>query len=192
MDKNVPLMTTTIVFIFSSTEPLDYTYDDLLGNYGNVDWRQLNSVEESVDTIQNGRQNHYSQDRRRVRRDPEHLMQAVVPTESEDPKEDMCQRQSMYVDFEKIGWSSWVITPKGYNAYHCTGTCPFPLGLSQSPSNHATVQSIMNALNLGENVGPPCCVPNSLYAVSLLYFDNDGNVVLKQYADMVAASCGCH
>ena len=98
----------------------------------------------------------------------------------------------MYVDFEKIGWSSWVISPKGYNAYHCKGTCPFPLGLSQNPSNHATVQSIMNALGLGGDVGSPCCVPSSLFAVSLLYFDNDGNVVLKQYADMVAADCGCH
>ena len=103
-----------------------------------------------------------------------------------------CQRQEMYVDFEKIGWSGWIISPKGYNAYHCKGVCPFPLGQNQKPSNHATVQSIVYALKIGSDVDTPCCVPNKLYSISLLYFDDDENVILKQYDEMVAASCGCH
>ena len=104
-----------------------------------------------------------------------------------------CQRHEMYVDFEKIGWSGWIISPKGYNAYHCRGVCPFPLGQNQRPSNHATVQSIVHALKIGaETVDTPCCVPNKLYSISLLYFDDDENVILKQYDEMVAASCGCH
>ena len=103
-----------------------------------------------------------------------------------------CSRQPMYVDFDEIGWSGWIISPKGYNAYHCTGECPFPLGQSQKPTNHATVQSIVHALRVGKDVGTPCCVPNKLYSISLLYFDDDENVILKQYDDMVAASCGCH
>lgn len=104
----------------------------------------------------------------------------------------LCTRNDMYVDFEDIGWSSWIISPKGYNAYHCTGECPFPLGQSQKPTNHATVQSIVHALRVGKDVSTPCCVPNKLYSISLLYFDDDENVILKQYDDMVAASCGCH
>lgn len=103
-----------------------------------------------------------------------------------------CTRHEMYVDFEKIGWSSWIISPKGYNAYHCKGQCYFPLGQNQLPTNHATVQSIVNYLSLTTGVGAPCCVPNKLYSISLLYFDENENVVLKQYDDMVAASCGCH
>ncbi|KAH7977885.1 hypothetical protein HPB49_003857 [Dermacentor silvarum] len=103
-----------------------------------------------------------------------------------------CTRHEMYVDFEKIGWSSWIISPKGYNAYHCKGQCYFPLGQNQWPTNHATVQSIVNELSLTAGVGAPCCVPNKLYSISLLYFDENENVVLKQYDDMVAASCGCH
>ncbi|XP_072038425.1 bone morphogenetic protein 2-like [Amphiura filiformis] len=118
-------------------EPVDYTYDYILENRGNVDWRQLNSADDSVDSTQNGRQNHYTEDRRRVRRETEHTIPVPVPTENE-VKENLCQRQSMYVDFEKIGWSSWVISPKGYNAYHCTGrTCPF---LLVSTSRHRTMQ----------------------------------------------------
>ncbi len=103
-----------------------------------------------------------------------------------------CAKHELYVDFDEIGWSGWIISPKGYNAYHCKGDCPFPLGQNQKPTNHATVQSIVHALRIGKDVGTPCCVPNKLYSISLLYFDDDENVILKQYDDMVAASCGCH
>lgn len=103
-----------------------------------------------------------------------------------------CNRRQMYVDFDEIGWAGWIISPKGYNAYHCKGVCPFPLGQSQRPTNHATVQSIVHALRVGKGVSTPCCVPNKLYSISLLYFDEAENVILKQYDDMVAASCGCH
>ncbi|XP_053305888.1 bone morphogenetic protein 2-like [Spea bombifrons] len=103
-----------------------------------------------------------------------------------------CQRSSMYVDFEEIGWDGWIISPKGYNAYHCTGTCLFPLGQGLSATNHATVQSIVHALKLNKEISSPCCVPNKLNSINLLYFDDEENVVLKQYNDMVAVSCGCH
>lgn len=103
-----------------------------------------------------------------------------------------CQRHPLSVDFEEIGWSGWIISPRGYNAYHCRGSCPFPLGENMRPTNHATVQSIINALKLSEGVSSPCCVPDKLHSINLLYFDDDENVVLKQYDDMVAGSCGCH
>ncbi len=108
-------------------------------------------------------------------------------------KRTTCSRHELYVDFDEIGWSGWIISPRGYNAFHCRGECPFPLGQNQRPTNHATVQSIVHALRIGKGaVGTPCCVPNKLYSISLLYFDDDENVILKQYDDMVAASCGCH
>ncbi|XP_034469528.1 anti-dorsalizing morphogenic protein [Hippoglossus hippoglossus] len=103
-----------------------------------------------------------------------------------------CQRQPLYVDFEEIGWSGWIVSPRGYNAYHCKGSCPFPLGQNMRPTNHATVQSIINALKLMKGIDTPCCVPDKLFSINLLYFDDDENVVLKQYNDMVAGSCGCH
>nr|XP_005494289.1 bone morphogenetic protein 4 [Zonotrichia albicollis] len=103
-----------------------------------------------------------------------------------------CQRHPLSVDFEEIGWSDWIISPRGYNAFHCKGSCPFPLGENMRPTNHATVQSIINALKLSEGVSSPCCVPDKLFSINLLYFDDDENVVLKQYDDMVAGSCGCH
>lgn len=104
-----------------------------------------------------------------------------------------CRRVPLFVDFDEIGWSGWIISPRGYNAYHCKGSCPFPLGVGLRATNHATVRSIMHTLKLpGEDVGAPCCVPDRLQSISLLYFDDEENVVLKQYDDMVALSCGCH
>ncbi|GFQ90261.1 bone morphogenetic protein 7 [Trichonephila clavata] len=102
-----------------------------------------------------------------------------------------CMRHELRVDFEKLGWSTWIISPKWYDAYVCAGACAFPLGQNQRPTNHATVQSIVHELSLTAGVGAPCCVPTELHSVSLLYFDEHMNVVLKQYDDMVAAGCGC-
>nr|XP_040033124.1 bone morphogenetic protein 2-like [Gasterosteus aculeatus aculeatus] len=104
-----------------------------------------------------------------------------------------CRRVPLFVDFEEIGWSGWIISPRGYNAYHCKGSCPFPLGGNLRATNHATVRSIIHALKVSsDEVGAPCCVPDRLQSISLLYFDDEENVVLKQYDDMVALSCGCH
>ncbi|XP_062844018.1 anti-dorsalizing morphogenic protein [Trichomycterus rosablanca] len=110
----------------------------------------------------------------------------------DDRERTPCQRLPLYVDFEEIGWSGWIVSPRGYNAYHCKGSCPFPLGQNMRATNHATVQSIINALKLTKGIETPCCVPDKLFSINLLYFDDDENVVLKQYDDMVAGSCGCH
>ncbi|XP_069096974.1 bone morphogenetic protein 2-like isoform X2 [Pleurodeles waltl] len=103
-----------------------------------------------------------------------------------------CQRVPLYVDFEEIGWEGWIISPRGYNAYHCRGACIFPLGQGLGATNHATVQSIAHALKLSKDIDTPCCVPDKLHSINLLYFDDEENVVLKQYDEMVAVSCGCH
>ncbi|XP_076327160.1 bone morphogenetic protein 7-like [Tachypleus tridentatus] len=103
-----------------------------------------------------------------------------------------CNRFEMYVNFEQIGWSDWIIFPKGYSAFYCKGGCDFPLGQNEYPSNHATVQSIVNTLNLIDGVPKPSCVPNKLSPFLLLYQDDGGNFVLRQYSNMVAESCGCH
>ncbi|XP_039927236.1 bone morphogenetic protein 2-like [Hirundo rustica] len=103
-----------------------------------------------------------------------------------------CHRRELYVDFHAIGWSGWIIHPSGYNAFYCRGSCIFPLGESLNATNHATVQSIVYTLKLSQEVSMPCCVPDELKSLNLLYFDDKQNVVLKNYKDMVATRCGCH
>ena len=102
-----------------------------------------------------------------------------------------CQRYELTVDFEKIGWSSWIIAPSNYSAYHCKGQCNYPLGPNLRPTNHATVQSIVHEFNSYPEVDKPCCVPTTLREVNILFYDDNDNVVLKTYEDMVAESCGC-
>ncbi|XP_053649908.1 bone morphogenetic protein 5-like [Cherax quadricarinatus] len=103
-----------------------------------------------------------------------------------------CVRRDMNVDFGTIGWSSWIVYPKSYNAYQCTGQCMFPLGQNLNPTNHATVQSIIHLSGEFPDVQRPCCVPSSYANLSILFYDAEENVVLKQYEQMVALQCGCH
>ncbi len=60
-----------------------------------------------------------------------------------------------------------------------------------NPTNHATIQSIVHAIGGHPEVPAPCCVPDVLSSLTLLYFDDNRNVVLKNYPSMTAESCAC-
>nr|AKR76344.1 Admp [Ptychodera flava] len=167
----------------------DYTYDYIMQTYGVMFHPAVERHRRRKPDV-NTSTNRYQEESTRQRRaaGTERPSDPTVTRQWKSP----CSRQKLYVDFEEIGWSGWIIAPRGYNAYHCKGECPFPLGQTSKPTNHATVQSIVNALSVEDDVSMPCCVPDKLVAISLLYFDEDDNVILKQYDDMVAASCGCH
>ncbi|KYN10934.1 Protein DVR-1 [Trachymyrmex cornetzi] len=100
-----------------------------------------------------------------------------------------CTRHELYVDFHDIGLSSSIIAPAGYSAYQCKGVCEPPLSQNQRPTNHATIQAIVHKMAKG--VERPCCVPTKLLSTSILFYDDNENVVLKMYEDMIADHCGC-
>lgn len=52
----------------------------------------------------------------------------------------LCRKVDLYVDFNQIGWGSWIVFPKKYNAYRCEGSCPSPLREDLNPTNHAYMQ----------------------------------------------------
>jgi bone morphogenetic protein 2/4 len=101
-----------------------------------------------------------------------------------------CQRHPLYVNFDEVGWNDWIVAPPGYDAYYCHGDCPFPLAEHLNTTNHAVVQTLMNSLNPGL-VPKACCVPTELSSISMLYLDEEGKVVLKNYKDMAVQGCGC-
>lgn len=64
----------------------------------------------------------------------------LEPQRPESERRSLCRRVDMHVDFNQIGWGSWIVFPKKYNAYRCEGTCPSPLGEEFQPTNHAYMQ----------------------------------------------------
>nr|XP_005565259.1 PREDICTED: growth/differentiation factor 2 [Macaca fascicularis]XP_011747991.1 growth/differentiation factor 2 [Macaca nemestrina] len=102
-----------------------------------------------------------------------------------------CQKTSLRVNFEDIGWNSWIIAPKEYEAYECKGGCFFPLADDVTPTKHAIVQTLVH-LKFPTKVGKACCVPTKLSPISILYKDDMGVPTLKyHYEGMSVAECGC-
>ncbi|KAM3860022.1 growth/differentiation factor 10 [Diretmus argenteus] len=103
----------------------------------------------------------------------------------------VCARRYLRVDFADIGWSEWVLAPKSFDAYYCAGTCGFPIPKVVRPSNHATIQSIVRAVGIVPGVPEPCCVPDKMSPLSVLFLDPNRNMVLKVYPDMSVDTCAC-
>lgn len=102
----------------------------------------------------------------------------------------VCKPRRLYIDFKDVGWQDWIIAPQGYVANYCHGECPFPLSESLNGTNHAILQTLVHSFD-PEETPQPCCVPIKLSPISMLYYDNNDNVVLRHYEDMVVDECGC-
>ncbi|KFP72423.1 Derriere protein, partial [Acanthisitta chloris] len=102
----------------------------------------------------------------------------------------LCRPRRLYISFSDVGWENWIIAPQGYLANYCLGECPFPLTAELNSTNHAILQTMVHSLD-PQGTPQPCCVPVRLSPISILYYDNSDNVVLRHYADMVVDECGC-
>ncbi|NWU92628.1 DERR protein, partial [Upupa epops] len=102
----------------------------------------------------------------------------------------LCKPRRLYISFRDVGWENWIIAPQGYLANYCLGECPFPLTAELNSTNHAILQTMVHSLD-PEGTPQPCCVPVRLSPISILYYDNSDNVVLRHYEDMVVDECGC-
>ncbi|XP_026520725.1 bone morphogenetic protein 7 isoform X1 [Notechis scutatus] len=110
---------------------------------------------------------------------------------SSNDQRQACKKHELYVSFRDLGWQDWIIAPEGYAAYYCEGECAFPLNSYMNATNHAIVQTLVHFIN-PDTVPKPCCAPTQLNAISVLYFDDSSNVILKKYRNMVVRACGCH
>ncbi|NWV84633.1 DERR protein, partial [Dasyornis broadbenti] len=102
----------------------------------------------------------------------------------------LCKPRRLYISFSDVGWENWIIAPQGYLANYCRGECPFPLAAELNSTNHAVLQTLVHSLD-PQGTPQPCCVPVRLSPISILYYDNSDNVVLRHYEDMVVDECGC-
>ncbi|KAL2101778.1 hypothetical protein ACEWY4_003539 [Coilia grayii] len=102
-----------------------------------------------------------------------------------------CARRYLRVDFADVGWSEWVLAPKAFDAFYCAGACRFPIPKVGRPSNHATIQSIVKAVGIIPGIPEPCCVPDKMSSLPVLYLDPERNLVLKVYPGMSVETCAC-
>ncbi|XP_028825582.1 growth/differentiation factor 10 [Denticeps clupeoides] len=103
----------------------------------------------------------------------------------------LCARRYLRVDFADIGWSEWVLAPKAFDAFYCAGACGFPIPKVVRPSNHATIQSIVKAVGIVPGIPEPCCVPDKMSALPVLFLDTSKSIVLKVYPNMSVDTCAC-
>ncbi|KAI6656637.1 BMPLa [Oopsacas minuta] len=107
------------------------------------------------------------------------------------PDSDQCQKHNLYISFNEIGWSNWVLYPKGYYLNYCYGMCPIPLLSHFNATNHSILQNSLFHLN-EPSVPSVCCTPTQLNPLTLIYSDPiTRRYVMKVYLDMQVAACGC-
>lgn len=102
-----------------------------------------------------------------------------------------CQRQTMYVSFKELNYHEWILAPDGFGAFFCGGECNFPLTAHMNATNHAIVQTLAHLTSPGEDIPKACCAPTKLTDISVLYYEDEFNINLKRYRNMVVKSCGC-
>ncbi|XP_069507203.1 bone morphogenetic protein 7 [Ambystoma mexicanum] len=132
-----------------------------------------------------------NQNRSKAPKNQEALRVSNVAENSSSDQRQACKKHELYVSFRDLGWQDWIIAPEGYAAYYCEGECSFPLNSYMNATNHAIVQTLVHFIN-PESAPKACCAPTQLNPISVLYFDDSSNVILKKYRNMVVRACGCH
>ncbi|XP_062863031.1 transforming growth factor beta-3 proprotein isoform X1 [Trichomycterus rosablanca] len=100
--------------------------------------------------------------------------------------EENCCVRRLYIDFRQdLGWR-WIHEPKGYYANFCSGPCPY---LRSADTTHSSLLSLYNTLN-PEASASPCCVPQDLEPLTILYYVGRTPKV-EQLSNMIVKSCKC-
>ncbi|KAG8013665.1 Transforming growth factor beta-3 [Nibea albiflora] len=100
--------------------------------------------------------------------------------------EEKCCVRPLYINFRQdLGWR-WIHQPEGYYANFCSGPCPY---LRSADTTHSTLLSLYNTMN-PEASASPCCVPQDLEPLTILYYVGRSPKV-EQLSNMVVKSCKC-
>uniref|UniRef100_A0A671QL98 Inhibin beta B chain n=1 Tax=Sinocyclocheilus anshuiensis TaxID=1608454 RepID=A0A671QL98_9TELE len=110
-----------------------------------------------------------------------------------DGSSSLCCRQQFYIDFRLIGWNDWIIAPSGYFGNYCEGNCPaYMAGVPGSASSfHTAVVNQYRMRGMSPGSMNSCCIPTKLSTMSMLYFDDEYNIVKRDVHNMIVEECGC-
>ncbi|CAD7001751.1 unnamed protein product [Ceratitis capitata] len=98
----------------------------------------------------------------------------------ESDHEVRCCRYPLKVNFTNFGWN-FVVAPTSFDAYFCNGECK--VGYLEQYT-HTHIASLTTSAT-------PCCSPTKMSPLSLLYFDQDHNLVLSTIPNMSVEKCSC-
>uniref|UniRef100_UPI00358FA6C2 inhibin beta A chain-like n=1 Tax=Myxine glutinosa TaxID=7769 RepID=UPI00358FA6C2 len=104
-----------------------------------------------------------------------------------------CCVEEFFVKFSKIGFD-WIIKPEGFYANYCRGNCPTHLtGMpGTTASFHTAVLNKYRVQGIEPISSKPfCCIPTKLKPMSIIFYDEQQNVIKKDIPDMVVEACGC-
>lgn len=101
--------------------------------------------------------------------------------------EKRCCRYPLWISFKDIGWDKWVVQPDGYQAYFCDGSCPHSYKIAH---NFASIKSLINLANPAASPGP-CCTASKLSPLTLLHYNDHGQLIVSVYDDMIVEQCKC-
>ncbi|KAL3265437.1 hypothetical protein HHI36_009640 [Cryptolaemus montrouzieri] len=98
-----------------------------------------------------------------------------------------CSKKDFYIDFRKLHWNNFIIAPEGFMAYDCQGKCA-----KQNIDNFSNHLKMLTTFqDVDRKIRTPCCVPIEFYSLPIMFYDKNGNVVIKIYKNMIAKECGC-
>ncbi|GFO10101.1 growth/differentiation factor 8 [Plakobranchus ocellatus] len=100
---------------------------------------------------------------------------------SDSSQERRCCRYPLEIGFVELGWE-WVIAPLYVRADFCLGECHMAM-MDDTPRSWMTQQL--------PGTGGVCCAPTRMQPLSLLYFDNDQNILYQILQNVKVTKCGC-
>lgn len=108
-----------------------------------------------------------------------------------DSRTTQCCKKSLYISFKMLQWDDWIIAPQGYFANYCMGDCSRRGRTPDTFSKfHTHVIEEYKNRNLSATI-QQCCAPSKLAAMSLIYFDQDLNIIKTDLPNMIVDECGC-
>ena len=99
-----------------------------------------------------------------------------------------CQMQNYRVTLDDLGWNDWILAPSEFDFNFCKGRCARFSWINIT--NHAIIQSMLNVL-YPRVVPKLCCVPTRYEPLTMMYVNEQSNVLMKKFEQMVVKECGC-
>ena len=104
-------------------------------------------------------------------------------------KSKRCRKHDMIVDLGKLEGFDFILEPRRFNAYMCSGRCParfLPL------NDHSLLQSLVH-MREGGRVKRPCCAPSHYQSMNILHIDPDNRskLMVTQWKSIIVTQCAC-